>query len=91
MLKEIKTNPDAKPHLYPLNRIIGQAYQQGLLKDLPLEVLIGLTMGPLTFMLKHSGQGFFELNKQIIAEISDSCWSAITRCQVPSQSIENNG
>lgn len=79
MLEELKTNPDSKPHLYPLNRIIARATEKNLLRDLPFEVLVGLTMGTLSFMLKHSGQGFFELNKPLIAEIANSCWNAISR------------
>ncbi|WP_163338697.1 TetR/AcrR family transcriptional regulator [Desulfopila sp. IMCC35008] len=88
ILDELKINPGIKPHLYPLNRILNQAIEQNLLKDLPFEVLVGLTMGTLSFMLKHSGQGFFKLNKPLIAEIADSCWNAISGSERQKSNIE---
>lgn len=77
ILREIETNPDIKPYIYPLNRIIRMGIEQKRLRKIPLQVLISLTMGPLTFILKQSAQGFFDLDEILIAEIAESCWAAI--------------
>lgn len=78
-LAQLAVDPDIKPLLYPLNRIISQAQQQEIVKDLPLQLLIALTMGPLTFILKHSAQGFLQLTPYYIDEIAKSCWNSIRR------------
>lgn len=68
-----------KPIMYPMNRILMKGKEQGLLKDFPLEMLIALAMGPIMFILKHSAQGFIELDDELTTRLAASCWDAICK------------
>lgn len=75
----VMQDPDLKPILYPLNRILRTAQDQEIVKDFPLQFLVALSMGPLAFVLKNTAQGFMELDDKIIAGIAKSCWDSIRR------------
>lgn len=79
VLETVMVNPDIQPIFYPLNAIIVQGKQLEILKDLPIQYLVALSMGPMIFMLKHAAQGFMELSEDRIATIASSCWDAIRR------------
>ena len=70
---------DVDPPIFPLNRILRDGLEQGLIKDLPIFTLIGFTLGPLTFILKHEKHGYLELSDAHISLIGQSCWDAIRR------------
>lgn len=78
-ITEVLKNPEMRPLFYPLNRILHQAITQQTVKDFPFQFLVALTMGPISFILKHSSQGFMELNEEIITDIAESCWASIRR------------
>ncbi len=75
----VMNNPDIKPIFYPLNRILMRAKQQEIVKEFPLQYLVALAMGPMAFILKHSAQGFMDLDEELISGIATSCWDAIRR------------
>lgn len=78
-LEAVLHNQTFKPIMYPMNRILLLGKERGVIKDFPLQVLIALAMGPITFILKHSAQGFVELDEELIILIAESCWDAIAR------------
>ena len=73
----VLANPNSKPIFYPMNRILMKGKEQDSVKGLPLQMLVALTMGPMMFILKHSGQGFMELDDELITRVAKSCWDAI--------------
>ncbi len=78
-LKAVLKNPNSKPLFYPVNRILLKGKEQEIVKDFPLQILIALAVGPLLFLLKHVGQGFMELDDELIADVAKSCWDGIRR------------
>lgn len=82
-LIEVTKNPDAKPLFYPLNRILLEAKREKTVKDLPIQLLIALTMGQLTFIVKHASQGFLELRADNINQIAACCWDAVAAQKQP--------
>jgi AcrR family transcriptional regulator len=78
-LENLEQDPDIRPLIYPINRIIQDGLGQGAVKKMPLVVLIGLTMGPITFLMKNASEGHFSLTKELIDSISQSCWAAVRR------------
>lgn len=78
-LEEIVVNPHSKPLFYPMNWILSRGKEEEIVKDFPLQILVALAMGPIMFSLKHAGQGFVELNDELIIGIAASCWDGISR------------
>lgn len=78
-LEAVLSNHNFKPIIYPMNRILVNGKEQGVVKDFPLQVLIALAMGPIMFILKHSAQGFMELDEDLITRLGKSCWEAISK------------
>ncbi len=78
-LKAVLANPNSKPIFYPMNRILMKGKEQEIVKNFPLQLLVALTMGPMIFILKHSGQGFMELDDELITRVAKSCWDAIRK------------
>lgn len=79
IIATIMQDPDFKPIFYPLNRILIRAHEHEIVKDFPLQFLVALSMGPMAFVLKHSAQGFMELDETIIVGLAKACWDAIRR------------
>jgi hypothetical protein len=79
VLSLVMHDPALKPLVYPLNRILIQGKQQQILKDIPIQLLIALSMGPMAFIVKHSAQGFLQLDEALISHIAEGCWDAIRR------------
>lgn len=75
----LQTDPDFKPFIFPVNRILQDGLKQGVVKDLPMIILASLTLPPLTFILKNTEQGVLELNDEYIESIAQSCWAAVRR------------
>jgi len=78
-IEAVLLDQDFKPIMYPINRILVKGKEQGLIKDLPLQMLIALATGPIMFILKHSGQGFIELDDELKIHLAQSCWDAIRK------------
>lgn len=78
-IEAVLLDQNFRPIMYPLNRILVKGKEGGIVKDLPLQMLIALVTGPIMFILKHSGQGFLELDDELISHLAQSCWDAIRR------------
>ncbi len=78
-IEAILLNQDFKPFMYPMNRILMEGKKQERVKDLPVQMLIALAVGPLMFIMKHSAQGFIELDDELTTRLAKSCWDAIRR------------
>lgn len=63
----------------PLFALFEQGKQQQVIKNFPHEVLMGLSFGPLLFLVRDHLNGFVNLNDQTINEIVESTWDAIKR------------
>lgn len=63
----------------PLFAFFDQGKQQQAIKDLPLEVLMALSFGPLLFLVRDHLNGFIDLNEQVIATVVASTWEVIKR------------
>ncbi|WP_419175396.1 TetR/AcrR family transcriptional regulator [Desulfosediminicola sp.] len=79
VLETVMVNSDIQPIFFPLNAILVKGTQLEILKDLPIQYLVALSMGPMSFMLKNAAQGFMELSEDRIEIITYSCWEAIRR------------
>lgn len=79
MIKELAVNPKIRPLFYPLNVILAEAKKQGVVKNLPLQLLAGMTLGQLVFIVRDVAQGLLELNDDVIAALTRSCWDAIKK------------
>ena len=78
-IETVLLNQNFKPIMYPINRILMNGKEQGIVKDFPLQMLIALAMGPIMFILKHSAQGFIELDDELTTRLGESCWDAIRK------------
>lgn len=78
-LEVVMNTPDIQPIFFPLNAILVRGKKAEILKDLPIQYLVALSMGPMAFTLKHNAQGFMELTEDRIEIIASSCWDAIRR------------
>ncbi len=63
----------------PLFAFFGQGIQQQVVKDLPFEILLGLSLGPVLFLVRDHQNGFVNLNDQLIADIVSASWDAVKR------------
>lgn len=78
MISEIMNDPEAaRPFFYPLNVILFRAQKAGLVKELPLPLLAGLTMGQLIFVLGDAVSELYDVDEALIASVSRTCWDAI--------------
>lgn len=78
-LDAVLANPNSKPIFYPMNWILMKGKEQKIVKDLPLQMLVALSMGPMLFILKHQSQGFMEFDEELIIHAAKSCWDGIRR------------
>lgn len=63
----------------PLFEFFEQGKQQQVIKDLHPELLMGLSFGPLLFLVRDHLNGFVELDDLSIGKIVESTWDAIKR------------
>ncbi len=63
----------------PLFAFFNQGKDQQVIKDLPFEILLGLSLGPLIFLARDHLNGFVDLNDQTIAALVGANWDAIKR------------
>lgn len=63
----------------PLFAFFEQGKQQQVIKDLPFEILMGLSFGPLLFLVRDHLNGFIVLDDQTTTSVVESTWEAIKR------------
>jgi TetR/AcrR family transcriptional regulator, repressor of fatR-cypB operon len=52
---------------------------QGEIKDLPFELLCAIVFGPMEFALRSHDAGLIKLDKGLIDELAEACWSSLRR------------
>ena len=62
-----------------IRQLFDEGKEGGILKDLPLPILFGLTFGPVVTICREHHLGFVRLDERLIAEIADACWDASRR------------
>ncbi len=63
----------------PLFAFFEQGKQQQVIKDLPFEILMGLSFGPVLFLVRDHLNGFLDLNDEAIAAFVEASWEAVKR------------
>ncbi len=53
--------------------------RDGIVKDLPVPVLLALAFGPLMQICRDAALGFVTLDDRLLAESVESCWDAVRR------------
>ena len=56
-----------------------EGVREKALKDFPLFIHFGMTIGPIIFLVRDHVLGFFELTEEQIIQASEACWDAIKR------------
>jgi AcrR family transcriptional regulator len=56
-----------------------QGIEQKVLKDLPLFIHFGMTIGPINFLARDHISGLIALDDAQIARVTEACWDAIKR------------
>ncbi|MEE4255227.1 MAG: TetR/AcrR family transcriptional regulator [Desulfuromusa sp.] len=51
--------------------------QEGIMKELPLQLYVAMTFGPISFLLRDSFSGFVILDEKLIQQTAEACWDAI--------------
>ena len=62
-----------------LRKLFEEGRAQQIVKDLPLPVLLALSIGPLAHVCRDHAQGFLELDDRLIEETVHACWDALKR------------
>ncbi|PLX84054.1 MAG: TetR family transcriptional regulator [Desulfuromonas sp.] len=63
----------------PLFAFFEQGKEQQVIKDLPCEVLMSLSFGPILFLTRDHLNGFVDLNDEMIATSVEATWDAVKR------------
>ncbi len=63
----------------PLFGFFEQGKQQQVIKDLPMEVLMSLSFGPIIFVTRDHLNGFVHLNDALVSAIVEASWDAVKR------------
>jgi AcrR family transcriptional regulator len=59
--------------------VFAEALEQQAVKDLPIPVLFALAIGPLIYICRDHGLGFFDADNGLLQQAIESCWSAVKR------------
>ncbi len=63
----------------PLFAFFNQGKDQQVIKDLPFEILMGLSLGPVLFMVRDHLNGFVDLNDEMIGACVEATWESVKR------------
>ncbi len=53
--------------------------REGIVKDLPIPVLLALAFGPLIQICRDAALGFIALDSRLLADSVEACWDAVRR------------
>lgn len=62
-----------------LEQVLAAGQGQGVIKELPLVVLIALAIGPIIFLVKDSISGLIQLDETTINATLAACWDAVKK------------
>jgi len=70
-----------------IRHLFDEGREGGILKDLPLPILFGLTFGPVVTICRDHHLGFVTLDERLIAATAGACWDASRRhaCERPDE------
>lgn len=66
-----------KNNRYIIIELLNEALGKGIVKDLPLPVLLALTFGPLINISRDHILHFIELDDELISRCVEACWDAL--------------
>ena len=80
MFQKMGEDPSsARPLFYPLNEIIAQAREEGILKEMPLQILALMTISTLVFVVNDSALGLVKVDEKVASSIGIACWDAVKK------------
>ena len=62
-----------------LHRLLESARDQQIIKDLPLNVLMALTFGPIVILVRDIFSGLFKPDARTTERVIQACWDAVKR------------
>jgi AcrR family transcriptional regulator len=63
----------------PLFNFYEQGKKQQIIKDLPFDILLGLSFGPVLMLVRDHHNGFLKLDEESIASFVEASWDAVKR------------
>lgn len=69
----------ARPLFYPLNLILQQGREEGLIKDMPMPVNALMAISTLVFVVGDAALGLITLNPQLVSSIAQACWDGVKK------------
>ncbi len=64
---------------HPLNDVLAQAREQGLIKDFTYHILGALSFGPIVLLVRDIHAGLIDLDDATIRRVIEACWDSIKR------------
>jgi len=59
--------------------LFAEAKKEGMIKDLPLNVVFSLAIAPVVFLLRDHVLGFIHLDDTTVRQTAEACWDAIRK------------
>ncbi|HEX2953580.1 MAG TPA: TetR/AcrR family transcriptional regulator [Bacillota bacterium] len=66
------------PMMEAFERVCQAAREQGVLRDISIEIIMALTMGTLTALVKTATEGKMELTPEVLEKTENCLWDAIS-------------
>ena len=76
---KIWEKPGVDDNMDMMYAMIAQAYQEGILRPMPFEVLYELTLGAAARLARHQIEGTVDLNEAILNASADACCKAVAQ------------
>jgi AcrR family transcriptional regulator len=64
---------------HPMASLLRSAREEQVVKDLPIPVLMGLTLGPMVFLIRDALNGLVEMSPENLMKSIEACWDAVKR------------
>lgn len=64
---------------HPLNDVLTQAREQGLIKDFTFHILGALSFGPIVLLVRDIHAGLIDMDDATIVRVIEACWDSIRR------------
>ncbi|HKI48123.1 MAG TPA: TetR/AcrR family transcriptional regulator [Desulfobacteria bacterium] len=78
MMLEDKAKKDQE-QFHVVDALLESAIDQQIVKELPLPVLMALTVGPIIFLVRDVSSGLFDLDSRTVQKTVEACWDAVKR------------
>ncbi|HPI93369.1 MAG TPA: TetR/AcrR family transcriptional regulator [Deltaproteobacteria bacterium] len=64
---------------HPLNDVLTQAREQGLIKDFTFHILGALSFGPIVLLVRDIHAGLIDMDDATVKRVIEACWDSIRR------------